>query len=100
MAALAIVMSVKPIGAEARTVTAGPPDIVAFERTFSKSITSLQGEPYLTDLFWLAWHAEKRTGQTNLEFDPWVDTLESLESVSGDDLVPLESPASTGSSAN
>jgi len=97
LAALAINMSVTPKGGSARVVTAGPPDIVAFERAFSKSITSLQSDVFLTDLFWLAWHSEKRQGMTPLEFDPWVDQLESIESVDSEELVPLESQASIGS---
>lgn len=96
MAALAITMQVKPKGAEARKVTAEPADMVAFEREFQKSITTLQSNVFLTDLFWLAWHAEKRTNATSLGFDEWVATLETVEPVGGDDMVPLESNPSIG----
>jgi hypothetical protein len=96
VATLAITMQVKPKNAEARTVTAEPADMVAFEREFQKSITSLQSNVFLTDLFWLGWHAEKRTGATGLSFDEWVATLETIEAVGGDDMVPLESSPSTG----
>jgi hypothetical protein len=96
MARLSISMSVTPKGGKPRNVTAEPSDMVAFEREFSKSITKLQDDVYLTDLFWLAWHAEKRTTATALEFDPWVDTLETIDVSGEDDLVPLESPPITG----
>jgi hypothetical protein len=101
VAGLSISMSVTPKGGAPRVVTAEPVDMVAFERTFSKSIAKLQDEVFLTDLFWLAWHSEKRTGATGLEFDPWVETLETID-VSGeeDELVPLESPPIIGSSAS
>lgn len=100
MAALSISMIVKVQGSEPRTATAIPADLVAFEREFSKSITSIQSDVYLTDLLWLAWHAEKRTNATGLEFDAWVETVETVETSEADELVPLESRASIGSSAN
>lgn len=100
MAALAISMIVKVQNAEPRKATAIPADMVAFEREFSKSVTSLQDNVYLTDLLWLAWHAEKRTNATGLDFDAWVETVETVETTDEDELVPLESRASTGSSAN
>ena len=96
MAGLSISMSVTPKGGKPRTVTAEPSDMVAFEREFSKSIAKLQDEVFLTDLFWLAWHAEKRTSVTALEFDPWVETLETIDVSGEDELVPLESPPTTG----
>jgi hypothetical protein len=71
--------------------------MVAFEREFQKSISSLQENVFLTDLFWLAWHAEKRTKATKLEFDAWIDTVESIDLTSeADELVPLENSPSTG----
>lgn len=91
MAALAITMSVKAKGTAPRIVTAEPADMVAFEREFGKSISSLQTDVFLTDLFWLAWHAEKRTGSSTLDFDAWVNMLETVEAVGGDELAPLES---------
>jgi hypothetical protein len=100
MAALAISMIVKVAGSEPRTATAIPADFVAFEREFSKSITSLQDNVFLTDLLWLAWHSEKRTNATGLEFEAWVETVETVETTDQDELVPLESRASTGSSAS
>lgn len=96
MAALAINMIVKPKGSAGRAVTAEPSDMVAFEREFNKSIATLQSNVFLTDLFWLAWHAEKRTNATSLAFDPWVDTLETVDVAGDDELVPLESSPSTG----
>lgn len=97
MAALSISMAIKPRGDDERTVVAEPSDMVAFEREFQKSISSLQENVFLTDLFWLAWHAEKRTKATKLEFDAWIDTVESIDLTSeADELVPLENSPSTG----
>jgi hypothetical protein len=100
MAALAISMIVKVRDSEPRKATAIPADLVAFEREFSKSITSLQDNVFLTDLLWLAWHAERRTNATGLDFDPWVETVETVETLDEAELVPLENRASTGSSVN
>ena len=54
-------------------------DIVAFEQKFSMSMTALQKDTRLEHLFWLAWHVEKRTGATGLEFMKWLETIEMVE---------------------
>lgn len=54
-------------------------DIVAFEQNFNISMSSLQKDTRLEHLFWLAWHVEKRTGATGLEFMPWLETIEMVE---------------------
>lgn len=72
-------------------------DYVAFEAHFDKPVSILE-QGRLTYLLWLAWKASSRVGVTQLVFDEWVDTVDSIES--GDDeadIVPLESPAPTGS---
>jgi hypothetical protein len=30
-------------------------------------------------LFFIAWHAEKRTKATGLDFEPWLETVEMVE---------------------
>jgi hypothetical protein len=89
-------MDIKPKGAKERTVTAEAQDLVAFEREFNKSVAKFQDTVFLTDLFWLAWHVEKRTEATPLEFDPWIATMETIGVADDQELVPLESTAPTG----
>jgi hypothetical protein len=64
--------SVKEVSATAR-------DLVAFEDKFSKSITSLSTNFFITDMLWLAWHWLERQGKTNKTFEDWCDEVEEIE---------------------
>jgi hypothetical protein len=66
-----------------RTARAIAADFVAFEAKFDLSIARLEREIRLTHLLFLAWHAEKRAGQTQLEFEPWTETVDSVELAAG-----------------
>lgn len=57
-------------------------DVVAFEAHFDLSIATLDKNLRLTHLFFLAWHVEKRTGETKLEFEKWLETVDSVEAAS------------------
>jgi hypothetical protein len=78
-------------------VTAQFADFIAFEGEKNRSVANFQTELRLTDLAWLAWHAEKRTKKTALKFEEWIETVDSVE-VGTDSavIVPLESPQPTG----
>ena len=78
-------------------VTAQFADFIAFETEKNRSVANFQTELRLTDLAWLAWHAEKRTKRTAMNFEEWIDTVEKVE-VGTDSavIVPLESPQPTG----
>jgi hypothetical protein len=68
------------------------PDFIAFERERRKSVVKFEAEMQLTDLAWLAWHAEKRLNKTALKFDPdWVSTVQQVEARDEEVSVPLES---------
>jgi hypothetical protein len=55
-------------------------DFVAFERTWNRSVANFEKEIRLTDLAWLAWHAEKRTRKTTMPFDPqWIEDVVTVE---------------------
>lgn len=62
-----------------KTITATAADLIAFESEFNLSVAKLENEVRLTHLLFIAWHAEKRTKTTGLEFQPWVETVESIE---------------------
>ena len=78
-------------------VTAQFADFIAFENEKNRSVANFQTELRLTDLAWLAWHAEKRTKKTAMKFEEWIETVEGVE-VGTDSAVinPLESPQPTG----
>jgi hypothetical protein len=50
-------------------------DLIAFEARFDLSVARLEKEVRLTHMFFLAWHALKRTGQTTDDFEKWVESV-------------------------
>lgn len=50
-------------------------DYIKFETHFDKSIAALGSDVRLTYMFFLAWAAQKRTKDTELEFEPWSETV-------------------------
>ena len=62
----------------AKTVSAVAVDLMRFEAHFDMSIVGL-GKPKLTHLFFLAYSVEKRTKNTELEFEPWVETIQLVK---------------------
>lgn len=83
---------------EPRKVTARFSDFVAFERTWNRSVARFENELRLTDLAWLAWHAETRLNNTKLKFDPdWIALVEEVEVADADRDIPLETTPQAGS---
>jgi hypothetical protein len=78
-------------------VTAQFADFIAFEGAKNRSVANFQTELKLTDLAWLCWHAQTRMHTTQLKFEEWTETVESVE-VGTDSavIVPLENPQPTG----
>jgi hypothetical protein len=62
-----------------KSVVAKAADIVAFEERFNISMASLQKDVRFTHLLFLAWHAEKRSGETKEDFEKWLDSVEAIE---------------------
>lgn len=58
-----------------KDVSAVAVDLMRFEAHFDMSIAGL-ATPKLTHLFFLAYSVEKRTKATDLEFEPWVETIQ------------------------
>ena len=77
------------IDGSAAEATASVADQVAFEQETDRSIARLADDFRLTDACWLAWHALKRSNQTSLTFDPWLETVDAVEIGQGR-IVPLE----------
>jgi hypothetical protein len=64
---------------EPKEIICSAKDLVAFEEKYDRSVAKLQDEFKLTDLFYLAWHSEKRTNATKKDFDNWLDDIDSVE---------------------
>jgi hypothetical protein len=50
-------------------------DYIRFETHFDKSIAALGEDVRLTYMFFLAWSAQKRTKDTDLEFEAWSESV-------------------------
>lgn len=76
-------------------IVASAADFVAFEQKWDRSIARFSDDFRFTDLCWLAWHTSKRAGKTSLDFDSWLETIESVDASDGA-IVPLETSQPTG----
>lgn len=79
---------IKETGKDSVLVRAALVDIVAWEDRFERPSSTMGGDSiFARDFVWLAWHSQKRTGATTLDFMDWVATLDEIE---GAEEVPLE----------
>jgi hypothetical protein len=58
-----------------KEVSAIAADLIAFETRFDLSVARLEKEIRLTHLFFLAWAACKRTGETAEDFEKWTESV-------------------------
>ena len=72
-------LEIKYLDGSTRTVTGMAADFVAFESKFDLSMARLESEIRLTHLFFLGWHVEKRNGDTKLDFEKWLETVEMVQ---------------------
>lgn len=72
-------LSLTRTGEPKKTVVAKAPEFVAFESEFNISVSALEKEFRYTHLCFFAWHVEKRTGVTQLDFAEWVNGVEEVE---------------------
>jgi len=70
-----IALSVSFLDGSTVKVDAVAADLIAFESKFDISIVKLQSEIRLTPLFFLAWQALKRRGETSEEFEKWCESV-------------------------
>jgi hypothetical protein len=64
-------------GAETDVSTAAA-DLIAFEERFDMSIAQLEKNLRMTHLFFIAWNALKRTGETKEVFEKWVEGVQMV----------------------
>ena len=81
-----------------RTVIAAFPDFIAFENKFNRSVAKFEAELTLTDLAYIGWHSEHRQKKTGLDFDSWINEIESLAIGDATEavIVPLETSQHIG----
>jgi hypothetical protein len=68
-----IVLKIEFADDTTKEVSTSAADLIAFEERFDMSIAQLEKNIRMTHLFFLAWHASKRTGGTKDDFEKWVD---------------------------
>ena len=70
---------IKYLDGSSKDLTTSPADIVAFESKFDMSVARLQESIRLTHIFFLAWNIAQRNKATALDFDAWLETVETVE---------------------
>jgi hypothetical protein len=65
----------------ANEVTGKKSDVVRFERKYKMPVANMLADNaiYTEHLWFFGWCAEQRAGNTELSFDDWVETIESVE---------------------
>ncbi len=71
-------------------------DFVGFEEKFDRSVVKLETELKFSDLCWLAWHYLHRKNESIGDFHTWLENVDEVKFGEDSEIVPLESPASTG----
>jgi len=56
-------------------------DQIRFEAHFEVSLARLANEVSMTQLYWLAWHIQKRNKTTVLEFEEWAGFVTGIEAL-------------------
>ncbi len=62
-----------------KQIVCGAAEIVAWESRFDKSVATLTKGFRATDLLFMAWHFEKRTNATDLDFETWLPLVDLVE---------------------
>lgn len=53
-------------------------DLIAFEERFDMSIAQLEKNLRMTHLFFIAWNALKRVGETKDVFEKWIEAVQMV----------------------
>ncbi len=73
-----ITLRVVYLNGETKEVTCSASDLVKFENHFNISISRLEEDLKISYLLFLVHASEVRTKATTLDFETWVDTVESV----------------------
>lgn len=77
-------LSVEMTDGTKQEVTASAVDLVRFEEKYDISIAKLEKEMKLTHLLFLAHASLARQKKTTLDFDGWLETVESVGASAND----------------
>jgi hypothetical protein len=77
-------LSIEQVDGTKQDVTASAIDLVKFEERYDISVSRLDKEMKLTHLLFLAHSSLKRQKKTDLDFEAWVETVESVGASSTD----------------
>lgn len=93
-----IALKVTYVDGREQAVMVSAPDLIAFERTYDKAMTVIS-TGRIEYLYWVAWHSLTRRKLITLEFDPWIESVDSItdDPDGGAEIVPLESQPHIGS---
>jgi hypothetical protein len=79
-------------------IDATAPDLLEFERKFDRSFVSIGDQTRLEWILYLCWYNQRRKEKTALDFEPWTETVSSVQFRDSEAApVPLESNPRTGS---
>jgi hypothetical protein len=70
-----IILKIEFADGTSKEVSTTAADLIAFEERFDMSIAQLEKNIRMTHLFFLAWHASKRTNETKAVFEEWVESV-------------------------
>jgi hypothetical protein len=71
-------LEIEQVDGTKQEVTASAIDLVKFEEKYDISVSKLDKEMKLTHLLFLAHTSLKRQNKTALDFDAWLETVESV----------------------
>jgi hypothetical protein len=71
-------LEIEQVDGTKQEVTASAIDLVKFEERYDISVSRLDKEMKLTHLLFLAHTSLKRQNKTALDFDAWLETVESV----------------------
>jgi hypothetical protein len=71
-------LEIEQVDGTKQEVTASAIDLVKFEERYDISVSRLDKEMKLTHLLFLAHSSLKRQKKTDLDFEAWVETVESV----------------------
>lgn len=78
------------------TVPVTPKVQVEFERQYKVGIAAAFQDPKVEYMYWIAWKASHAAGKVVKPFDQWLDTVQDVQIVDGDNNRPFVATALPG----
>ena len=74
----AINLQINFVDGSTADVSAVAIDQIRFESHFDISLSKIAEQAKLTHIYWLAWQVQTRLNETQLDFEAWATTVESV----------------------